>query len=72
VDRLTTILLPPKEQDPPADARALARFELTRLSQRLDAASASSGALDLETRAHFAEAKAKIDQALQASITVSK
>jgi hypothetical protein len=58
--------------DPPEDARALARYELVRLSDRLASATPTAGALDLETRAHFAESKAKIDKALAASISVSR
>ena len=55
--------------EPPEDARSLARYELTRLSERLAAANANAGALDLETRAHLAESKAKIDKALGASVS---
>ncbi len=75
VDHFTQMLMPTRDSstagrftpvfDAPEDARALARYELTRLSRRLGAAQ-NSGALDLETRAHFAESKAKIDRALTA------
>jgi hypothetical protein len=75
VERFTEMLMPSKDSsmagrftpvaDAPEDARALARYELTRLSRRLGAAENATG-LDLETRAHFAESKAKIDRALRA------
>lgn len=84
LDQLIAILIPSKSAavegpfgatvniDPPEDARALARYELTRLSERLAAAAPVMPTLDLETRAHFAESKAKIDRALAASITIQR
>jgi hypothetical protein len=85
VDQLIGILIPSRGAatvtgpfggsaniEPPEDARALARYELARLSDRLAAAAPATPTLDLETRAHFAESKAKIDRALAASITISK
>ena len=51
----------------PADARSLARYELSRLSDRLE--EASSQRQDQATRAHLAEAQARIDQVLSASLT---
>ncbi|MFL5483601.1 MAG: zinc-dependent metalloprotease [Gemmatimonadaceae bacterium] len=75
IGRFTQMLMPSHDSataggaaplsDAPEDARALARYELTRLSRRL-AAAQSSPALDLETRAHFAESKVRIDRALTA------
>lgn len=53
----------------PEDARSLARFELSRLSRRLGQVM-GSGSLDRMTRAHFAESKARIDRALEASLVL--
>jgi hypothetical protein len=73
VDQMTRVLLnvrpSPAAPAYPEDARSLARYELTRLSTRIGAA--SSGNLDVETRAHLAESKARIDKALDVSITVA-
>jgi hypothetical protein len=55
----------------PEDARSLARYELTRLSERLGQAGRAGDALDVETRAHIAESKARIDAVLQASLVVT-
>jgi hypothetical protein len=75
VERFTRMLMGGKDSstagaftpvsDAPEDARALARYELTRLSRRL-AVAQNAGGLDLETRAHFAESRARIDRALTA------
>jgi Met-zincin len=75
IGRFTQMLMPNHDSataggftalsDAPEDARALARYELTRLSRRLAAAQTAPG-LDLETRAHFAESKVRIDRALTA------
>lgn len=54
----------------PEDARSLARYELRNLSDRIDAALAAPGTLDTATRAHLAESKARIDRALDASLTI--
>lgn len=84
VDQLVGILIPHanagagggpfglRAGDAPEDARALARYELTRISDRLGVAIPAAGALDLETRAHFAESKVKIDRALAASLTIGR
>jgi hypothetical protein len=50
----------------PADARALARWELAQLRVRID--SAQAGALDGYTRAHLFEALARIDKTLEAGL----
>jgi hypothetical protein len=55
----------------PEDARSLARFEFTQLSTRLDQALRTGGNLNVETRAHLSESKARIDTALQTSLTVA-
>ena len=54
----------------PDDASALARYELTSVAGRIDAVMDSPG-LDLQTRAHLAESKARIERALDASLTLS-
>ncbi len=53
----------------PEDARSLARYELSRLSTRI-AQIQGNGRLDTVTRAHLAESKARIDQALEASLVI--
>jgi hypothetical protein len=53
----------------PEDARSLARYELSRLSGRLGQVM-GSGSLDRMTRAHFAESRARIDRALDASLVL--
>ena len=53
----------------PDDACALARYQLTSVSMRLDAVM-DSPALDTQTRAHLAESKARIDRALEASLSL--
>jgi len=50
----------------PEDARAVARSVLTDLSARLDHALDEPRALDPSTRAHFADARERIAQALTA------
>lgn len=55
---------------PPEDARSLARWELGRLSTRIDQALQSTGGLSVESRAHLAESKARIDRALEASLAI--
>lgn len=54
----------------PDDACALARFQLSSVSDRIDGVM-DSGALDNQTRAHLAESKARIDRALEASLSFS-
>ena len=54
----------------PEDARSLARYELTRLSERLALATAANNGLDLETRAHYAESKVRIDRTLAANVSI--
>ena len=50
----------------PADARAVARWELDQLRDRID--SAQSGASDAYTQAHLFEALARIDKTLEAGL----
>ncbi|WP_103028255.1 zinc-dependent metalloprotease [Salinibacter altiplanensis] len=56
--------------DAPEDVRSMARLELTELSSQLDAALEAPD-LETETRAHLAETQARIDRALNASLTLS-
>lgn len=71
LDLLTDLLLELRvdETPVPPDARALARWELARLSERLGSSMDDDG-LDVYTKAHLSESKARIDQALEASVTV--
>ena len=55
----------------PEDARSLARYEFTQLSEQLDQALKSNANLNVETRAHLAESKARIESVLEASVTVA-
>lgn len=52
----------------PEDARSLARYELTQLSERIARALAGGASLDATTRAHLLETKVRIDRALNASV----
>jgi hypothetical protein len=52
----------------PEDARSLARYELTQLSERIGRALSTGGTLDATTRAHLLETKVRIDRALSASV----
>jgi hypothetical protein len=55
----------------PEDARSLARYEFTQLSNQLDQALRTGANLNVETRAHLAESKARIETALQASLMIT-
>jgi hypothetical protein len=74
VNRLTGLMLdqrsPWQTLPTPEDARSLARYELSELSRRIDRALAARGSLDTPTRAHLAETKARVDRALDASLTL--
>ncbi len=54
----------------PADARAVARWELAQLRDRID--SALSGASDVYTQAHLFEALARIDKTLDAGLEAER
>jgi len=56
----------------PEHVRSLARLELTELSAQLAGALASGAEIDRDTRAHLLETKARIDRALEASMTVTQ
>jgi len=51
----------------PEDARSVARATLTELGGRLDRALAGTG-LDAYTRAHYADSRQRIRQALNAQV----
>ena len=50
----------------PADARAVARWELAQLKDRIDSAQAQAS--DGYTRAHLFEALARVDKTLEAGL----
>jgi hypothetical protein len=54
----------------PEDAKSIARFELQNLSNRMGQILKSDAKLDIYTRAHLAESKARIDRALEASLSI--
>ncbi len=58
----------PQEIAVPEHVRSLARLELTTLSEDI-ARALGGGGLDRDTQAHLAETKARIDRALDASLT---
>jgi Met-zincin/Domain of unknown function (DUF5117)/Domain of unknown function (DUF5118) len=54
---------------PPEDARSLARYELKRLAERMEGA-LQAGGLDTVNTAHLEESVARIERALEASMSV--
>jgi hypothetical protein len=60
---MTGLVVDPAEGTP-ADARAVARWELNRLADRMDGVSAT----DAYTAAHLEESRARIDKALEAGL----
>ena len=65
LDTMARLVVNP-EEGTPADARAVARWELYQLRDRIDAA--QPGGLDGYTRAHLFEALARIDKTLEAGL----
>jgi hypothetical protein len=65
LDAMTRLVVNPANGTP-ADARAVARWELHQLRDRIDAA--QSGALDAYTQAHLFEALARVDKTLEAGL----
>ena len=65
LDAMARLVVNPRNGTP-ADARAVARWELNQLRDRID--SAQSGALDAYTQAHLFEALARIDKTLEAGL----
>lgn len=73
LDALTTVLLdtgPESQPSPPEDARSLARLHLMEIADAIDAALDAGAGLDTYTRAHLLESGARIERALEASVTV--
>ena len=66
LDKVITLVVKPAK-GVPADASALARADLTHLKAAISRVS-SGGDLDRSTRAHLAEATARIEAALVAGI----
>ncbi len=66
LDRLAALVVKPPERLP-ADARSVARWQLGELRRRIVVRLARGG-LDAYTRAHLSESRARIDQALRASL----
>jgi hypothetical protein len=66
LDRMIEILVKP-EARMPADARSLARMQLSELSGRIGSRLAAGG-MDAYTRAHLEESRARIGKALQARL----
>jgi len=65
LDAMARLVVNPRDGTP-ADARAVARWELAQLRDRIDAA--QPGASDPYTRAHLFEALARIDKTLEAGL----
>ena len=65
LDAMARLVVDPRNGTP-ADARALARWELDQLRDRID--SAQLGASDAYTQAHLFEALARIDKTLEAGL----
>ena len=65
LDAMTRLIVKPASGTP-ADARAVARWELAQLRSQID--SAQAGASDGYTQAHLFEALARIDKALEAGL----
>jgi hypothetical protein len=74
LNKLSALALAPAPSSPdsgltfPEDARALARYELDRVRQRLSRT--LQGSLDETTRAHLSDIEARITRALAASYTI--
>ena len=69
-DKMLDVRPFPSAPATPEDARSLARYELAELSGRMGRALAQ-GNLDVPTRAHLMESKARIDRALEASVSLT-
>jgi hypothetical protein len=67
LDRLVTMVTTAEERMP-ADARAVARMQLTELGGRVRARLAALADLDASTVAHLSEARARIQKALDAGM----
>ena len=67
VDRMTELVVGNPERMP-ADARAVARYQLVELKRRVDRRLAAGASLDAYTRAHLSESSGRIGKALHASM----
>ena len=70
VDRMSELVVGNPERMP-ADARAVARYQLIDLKRRVDARLASGAAMDAYTRAHLSESSARIGKVLDASLSLT-
>jgi len=71
VDRVADLVVGNPERMP-ADARAVARYQLVELKRRVDGTLAAGGpSLDAYTRAHLSESSARIGKVLDASLHVA-
>ena len=70
VDRMSDLVIGTPERMP-ADARAVARYQLVDLKRRVDARLSSGAALDAYTRAHLSESSARIGKVLDASLSLT-
>ena len=66
LDNMSTMVIDSPDRLP-ADARSVARMQLTTLKRKLDGR-VSAGGLDAYTRAHFAESSARIAKVLEAQL----
>ncbi|MGH7505867.1 MAG: zinc-dependent metalloprotease, partial [Longimicrobiales bacterium] len=67
LEDLIALVVEPQE-DAPADARAVARAQLTTLGERIEPRLASATSLDAYTRAHLEDVAARIEKALDADL----
>jgi hypothetical protein len=65
LDAMTRLIVDPPDRTP-ADARAVARWQLTHLGERIDGVGAAG--VDAYTRAHLLESSARIAKALEAGL----
>jgi hypothetical protein len=70
LDRMTDVVVP-AQGSMPADARAVARMQLTDLDRRLARALAAGG-VDAYTRAHLTESRDRISKVLEAGLEVER
>ena len=70
LDQMTAILVDPPN-GMPADARSVARWQLSEVAERIEVArDADGGSADAYTQAHLMEAAARIEKALDAGLQV--
>jgi hypothetical protein len=71
IDRMTELVVKPPARTP-ADARSVARAQLTSLNRRLATGLASATRFDAYTRAHLEESRARITKALDAGLEAER